>query len=109
MNIDTETLVKLAGEIAQGEWRWDDYQDALIPVWEIGMSQGYGYIDWLGSNKEADARAIALVPDLLAEVIALRGDIDRLSASLAGEVSESERLRAAVANMTEIADALEAK
>lgn len=84
---DTKELERLAASITQGPWIRD--------CWDIlgsGGGNGTGSVCCVGYPTEVDdqywrdgeaddnARAIALVPDLLAEVIALRAEVERLEA-----------------------------
>lgn len=65
-----------------GPWVWDDNLEDLRPLWEMGMSQGFGYIDWLDqSSKEANARLIAAAPDMLKALKTARHRIECLYVS----------------------------
>jgi len=101
----TETLIELQQSITQGEWKHDGAGYGNIrPVKETGrnictFTRQFSNDEWKQVN--ADARAIALVPELIAEVIRLREVLracaDQLDAeTLGGEALDSAR--AALAN-----------
>jgi len=51
----------------KGPWKWgqDYYSSDLYPLWEMGMCQAQGYIDWRVEGEEgANKNLIAAAPDL---------------------------------------------
>ena len=103
----TETLIELQRSITQGEWKtfakWEPYQQkpsVQCGTEQIALCQDY-HSHCYTEEQVNNARAIALVPELIAEVIRLREVLracaDQLDAeTLGGEALDSAR--AALAN-----------
>ena len=91
MTTDTDTLVALARAWASMDGKLDKFEadDGSDPT--LGYSEGY-----LADANELLVRSglAARIKALEADNAALRADNDRLTASLAAEVTESEALRA---------------
>lgn len=95
---DTAELERLAASITPGPWELDGIVIAHQPeptgypvaVCLMGEPLEFpGDVKPMMENHEANARAIALVPDLLAEVIALRAEVERLNGALKSALADS--------------------
>lgn len=87
----TETLIELQRSITQGEWRAEktfivgERYIAELYDWRIAdenESQYKAINDALKVEWNANSAAIALVPELIAEVIRLRGENEALTRKL---------------------------
>lgn len=79
---DTEELERLAASITQGKWAVDSENQGAAWGMAYCVHAAGNILDEIADDvsSDANARAIALVPDLLAEVIALRAEVERLEA-----------------------------
>lgn len=90
----TETLIELQRGITQGEWRLNNCQRTGMALIEDSKGGDIAICD--EGFPQHNARAIALVPELIAEVIRLREVLracaDQLDAeTLGGEALDSAR------------------
>ena len=90
--IDTAELERLSVSITQGTWRKFGKMTGKIisegpgvgtvEICETGDFLDADLVPFNADRWNADARAIDLVPDLMAEVIALRAEVERLREAL---------------------------
>lgn len=120
IDLNTDALKRLAASITPGKWLAEEkigpqseWGRANIGVWSVEKYEDSDAADhgddpmddaWLcgiwgqiSDEDKANASAIALVPDLLAEVIALRAEAERLEANAAAAEADADRLAAALA------------
>lgn len=89
---DTEELERLSASITQGTWRKygkntgkvisEGPEVGTVEICETGDFCDAELVPFNADRWNSDADAIAIVPDLLAEVIALRADVERLRAHI---------------------------